>query len=208
MIHFHSLIIKEINRETDECVSVVFDIPSEIKDKYIFSQGQNVAIRTHLDETRRSFSICSSPLENELRIAIKKVTNGVFSTYANQVLKVGDVLEVMPPSGTFFTKVKPENKKHYVFFAVGSGITPIISNIKFILESEKESKVTLVYGNKNRSSIIFKEKLEALKDKHLERFSLYHILSRERTDSAFNYGRIDVTKIHQLAKLIDFDKIK
>ena len=204
-LHFHPLTVKEIIHETEDCVSIVFDIPINVKDKFIFTQGQSVAIKTHLDETRRSFSICASPLDNEFRIAVKKVINGVFSTYANEVLKVGDVLEVMPPSGTFFTKVKADNNRNYVFFAVGSGITPIISNIKFILQAEKDSKITLVYGNKNLSSIIFKEKLEALKDKYLERFSMYHILSRERTDSEFNYGRIDVNKVHQLSKLIDYD---
>ena len=204
---FHPLSVKDIKHETTDCVSILFDIPEEIKDKFIFTQGQNITIKTQLDDTRRSFSICTSPLDNELRVAVKKVTNGVFSTYANENLKVGDVLEVMTPTGNFFTEIKSENKKEYVFFAAGSGITPIISIIKTILRVEKGSNVTLVYGNKNQSSIIFKEELEALKDKHLQRFRLYHILSRERTDSDFNYGRIDVAKIHQLSKLINLDRV-
>lgn len=204
---FHPLTVKDIKHETTDCVSILFEIPDEIKDKFLFTQGQNITIKTNLDDTRRSFSICTSPLENELRVAVKKVTNGVFSTYANETLKVGDVLEVMTPTGSFFSEIKPENKKEYVFFAAGSGITPIISIIKTILRVEKESNVTLVYGNKNQSSIIFKEELEALKDKNLQRFRLYHILSRERTDSEFNYGRIDVSKIHRLSKLINLDQV-
>lgn len=204
---FHLLTVKDIKHETSDCVSILFDIPEEIKDKFVFTQGQNITIKTNLDNTRRSFSICTSPLDGELRVAVKKVTNGVFSTYANETLKVGDMLEVMTPTGSFFTEIKPENKKEYVFFAAGSGITPIISIIKTILRVEKESNVTLVYGNKNQSSIIFKEELEALKDKHLQRFRLYHILSRERTDSEFNYGRIDVAKVHQLSKLINLDAV-
>ncbi|MEO6681314.1 MAG: 1,2-phenylacetyl-CoA epoxidase subunit PaaE [Ginsengibacter sp.] len=204
---FYPLTVKEVKRETSDCVSILFELPDDIKDKFIFKQGQNLTIKTHFDENRRSFSICTCPLDNELRVAIKKVKNGVFSTYANEELKAGDVLEVMPPTGNFYTEVKPENKKEYVFFAAGSGITPIISIIKTILQTEKESNVTLVYGNKNQSSIIFKEELEALKDKHLQRFRLFHILSRERTDSDFNYGRIDVSKIRQLSKLINLDRV-
>ena len=206
-LKFHPLTIKDIKHETADCVSISFVVPEDLKEKFFFTQGQNITIKTHLDETRRSFSICTSPLDNELRVAVKKVTNGVFSTYANEQLKVGDVLEVMPPTGSFFTEVKAENKKEYVFFAAGSGITPVISIIKTILRTEKESNVTLVYGNKNLSSIIFKEELEALKDKHLQRFRSYYILSRERTDADFNYGRIDVSKIHQLSKLINLDKV-
>ena len=206
-LKFYPLTIKDIKHETSDCVSILFDVPDDLKEKFKFTQGQNITIKTHLDETRRSFSICTSPLDNELRVAVKKVTNGVFSTYANEQLKVGDVLEVMTPTGSFFTEIKPENKKEYVFFAAGSGITPVISIIKTILKTEKESNVTLVYGNKNLSSIIFKEELEALKDKHLQRFRLYYILSRERTDADFNYGRIDVNKIHQLSKLINLDGV-
>ena len=206
-LKFHPLTIKDIKHETADCVSILFDVPEELKEKFYFKQGQNITLKTHLDETRRSFSICTSPLDNELRVAVKKVTNGVFSTYANEQLKIGDVLEVMPPTGSFFTEISPENKKEYVFFAAGSGITPIISMIKTILRTEKESNVTLVYGNKNLASIIFKEELEALKDKHLQRFRLYYILSRERTDADFNYGRIDVAKIHQLSKLINLDGV-
>ncbi len=208
-LHFHKLTVKDIKQETSDCVSVSFDIPADIEKDFIFSHGQNVTIKINEEgeEFRRSYSICSSPLEKELRIAVKKVPGGLFSTFANERLKKGDVLEVMPPTGTFFTKVNPSNRKDYVFFAAGSGITPVISIIKTILRTEEHSAVTLVYGNKNLHSIIFKEEIEALKDKYLRRFRVYHILSREKTETDFNYGRIDVSKCNHLSKLINFNII-
>ena len=208
-LHFHKLTVKDIKQETPDCVSVSFDIPADKEKDFIFSHGQNVTIKINEEgeEFRRSYSICSSPLENELRIAVKKVPGGLFSTFANERLKKGDVLEVMPPTGTFFTKVNPSNRKDYVFFAAGSGITPVISIIKTILRTEEHSAVTLVYGNKNLHSIIFKEEIEALKDKYLRRFRVYHILSREKTETEFNYGRIDVSKCNHLSKLINFNII-
>ncbi len=206
-LHFHKLTVKDIKKETSDCVSIAFEIPTEIQEAFRFTQGQNITIKTKLDEVRRSYSICTSPLDNELRVAVKKVTNGVFSTFATEKLKKGDVLEVMAPTGTFFTEVKASNKKEYIFFAAGSGITPVISIIKTILFTEKNSNITLVYGNRNVSSIIFKEEIESLKDRYLQRFSVYHILSRERTETDFNFGRIDVGKCNHLSKLIDFNAV-
>jgi ring-1,2-phenylacetyl-CoA epoxidase subunit PaaE len=208
-LHFHKLSVKNIRRETKDCVSISFEIPKEIENDFLFKQGQNVTIKINIDgeEARRSYSICSSPHDNELRIAVKKVYDGFFSTFANDVLKEDDVLEVLPPTGTFFTEVKTANKRNYVFFAAGSGITPVISIIKTILFIEPESKVTLVFGNRTVASIIFKEELEALKDKYLQRFRMYHVLSRERTDADINYGRIDKKKCRQFSRLIDFNFI-
>jgi ring-1,2-phenylacetyl-CoA epoxidase subunit PaaE len=204
-LHFHKLTVKDIQHETRDCVSIAFDIPEESGKDFLFKQGQNITVKMKMEgeEIRRSYSICSCPFDNELRIAVKKVYDGSFSTFANQKLKRGDVLEVLPPTGTFFTEVNISNKKKYVLFAAGSGITPVISIIKTILRTEPESTVTLVYGNRNVSSIIFKEDLEALKDKHLQRFRIYHILSRERTEATINYGRIDAEKCARLARLID-----
>jgi ring-1,2-phenylacetyl-CoA epoxidase subunit PaaE len=206
-LHFHKLTVKDIKKETADCISIAFDVPRELQKEFQFVAGQNITIKTDLDDTRRSYSICSSPEEGELRVAVKKVANGVFSSFANEKLKKGDLLEVMSPTGTFTSAISPKNKKEYVFFAAGSGITPVISIIKTILNGEPGSRVTLVYGNKNVSSIIFKEELEALKDKHLETFRMYHILSREKTDIDFNNGRIDVDKCHQLSRLIDFKSV-
>ncbi|MEP6926527.1 MAG: 1,2-phenylacetyl-CoA epoxidase subunit PaaE [Ginsengibacter sp.] len=208
-LHFHKLTVKNIQHETKDCVSVAFDIPKELEKDFLFKQGQNVTIKVNLDgeEIRRSYSICSSPYDNELRIAVKKVYEGSFSTFACQKLKAGDILEVMPPTGAFFTEVNISNKKNYVFFAAGSGITPVISIVKTILLIEPESSVALVYGNRNVSSIIFKEQLEALKDKHLNRFRMYHILSRERMEATINYGRIDAEKCRELSKLINLTAV-
>ncbi|MEO6135326.1 MAG: 1,2-phenylacetyl-CoA epoxidase subunit PaaE [Ginsengibacter sp.] len=206
-LHFHKLTVADIKQETSECVSIAFDIPESLKKEFKFIQGQNITIKSGLDDIRRTYSICSSPLDQQLRVAVKRVVNGVFSTYACENLKKGDVLDVMVPAGSFYTEIKEGNKKEYVFFAAGSGITPTISIIKTILLLEKESNVTLVYGNKNSSSIIFKDEIEAFKDKYLQRFRVYHILSRERTESDFNYGRIDVSKCNHVSRLVNMDSV-
>jgi ring-1,2-phenylacetyl-CoA epoxidase subunit PaaE len=205
-IHFHKLVVKEVRKETPECVSVLFDIPEEIKKDFEFKQGQSLTMRTFLDgeEVRRTYSICASPLDDEWRVAIKQQESGLFSSYANEQLKKGDVLEVMPPVGKFYTPLDPQQKKNYVAFAAGSGITPVISIIKTTLRTEPKSQFTLVYGNRNKNSIIFKEELEGLKDKFIDRFRIIHILSRERTDAAINSGRIDTNKLGELTKLIDY----
>ena len=136
------------------------------------------------EEVRRTYSLCSSPLDNKWKVAIKKVEGGLFSSFANENLKEGDVLEVMEPVGKFYTELNPTNKKNYLAFAAGSGITPVISIIKTTLRTEPQSSFTLVYGNRSRSSIIFFEELEGLKNKFIDRFNFINILSRERTDSS------------------------
>ena len=206
-LHFHPLTVKKIKRETPDCVSISFTIPGELQKEFTFKQGQSLTLRKTLqgEEIRRSYSICTSPLDNELRVAIKQVQGGLFSTFANTTLQPGDVLDVMPPSGKFYTELDPSNKKNYVAFAAGSGITPIISLIKTTLQTEPQSNFTLVFGNKNHLSIIFKEELEALKDKYIERFRLVHILSRERMEAEINYGRINADKCLQLTKLINLN---
>jgi ring-1,2-phenylacetyl-CoA epoxidase subunit PaaE len=208
-IHFHKLAVKEVKKETPECVSVLFDIPDEVKNDFAFQQGQSLTMRTFLngEEVRRTYSICASPLDNEWRVAVKKQEGGLFSSFANDELKKGDVLEVMPPVGKFYTPLDPQQKKNYVAFAAGSGITPVISIIKTTLRTEPKSQFTLVYGNRNKNSIIFKEELEGLKDKFIDRFRIIHILSGERTDAAINSGRIDRDKLSELSKLIDYKSI-
>ncbi len=206
-IHFHSLKIKEVNKETDDCVSVAFEIPDELKEDFYFKQGQSLTMRTTInaEEVRRTYSLCSSPLENVWKVAIKKVDGGLFSTFANENLRKGDILDVMPPVGKFYVELNPENKKNYLAFAAGSGITPIISIIKTTLETEPQSSFTLVYGNKSRSSIIFFEELEGLKNKYLQRFNFINILSRERTDATINFGKINNEKLDELSKLIEYE---
>jgi ring-1,2-phenylacetyl-CoA epoxidase subunit PaaE len=205
-IHFHPLKIKEVQKETADCVSVLFEIPEDLKKKFAFQPGQSLAMRATIngEEVRRTYSLCSSPLDEEWKVAIKKVAGGLFSIYANDTLKAGDVLDVMEPTGKFYTPLNPSNKKNYLAFVAGSGITPVLSIIKTTLRTEPNSNFTLVYGNKSHASIIFFEELEALKNKFIDRFYFINILSRERTDSAINYGRITTDKLFDLEKLIDY----
>jgi ring-1,2-phenylacetyl-CoA epoxidase subunit PaaE len=205
-VHFEKIRVKRVKKETPDCVSIVFDIPQELQEKFFYKHGQHLTMRTFIngEEVRRSYSLCSSPLDKEWRVAVKKAEGGSFSSYANTVLKTGDLLEVMPPLGHFYTEVDPAHKKSYVAFAAGSGITPVLSIIKTVLTTELNSSITLVYGNRNRSSIIFREQLEALKNKYIDRFSLIHVLSREMTDAAVNHGRIDAAKCALLfQKVVD-----
>jgi ring-1,2-phenylacetyl-CoA epoxidase subunit PaaE len=202
--HFHKLTIQEVRRETPDCVSIAFEVPAELKDTFKYNHGQSLTIRAYLNgqEVRRSYSICSCPLDDELRIAVKKVGSGAFSAFANEQLKKGDTLEVMPPIGRFFTELNAANKKSYVAFAAGSGITPILSIIKTTLLTEPNSEFTLVFGNRSRHTIIFKEELEALKNRFINRFTVIHVLSREQMDAPINFGRIDALKCEALFKNI------
>jgi ring-1,2-phenylacetyl-CoA epoxidase subunit PaaE len=204
--HFRTLTIEDVRRETAECISVAFAIPAAFREEFRWRQGQNITLRTRIngEEIRRSYSICSSPLDNELRVAIKQVPGGVFSTFANEQLQKGHVIDVLPPSGKFYTELLPENRKRYLAFAAGSGITPILSLIKTTLAVEPGSHFTLVYGNRHRGSILFREELEGLKNRYIDRLSLLHILSREQMDNPLNQGRIDTVKCAELChRLID-----
>lgn len=194
--HFHPVKVKEVKKETEDCVSVAFEIPDELKKDFAYQPGQYVNVRAfiHGKEERRSFSLCSSPMNNEWRIAIKKVPGGIFSAYAMDQLKAGDTIDLMPPMGKFTIPLDPSHYNNYVAIAAGSGITPVISIIKSVLAIEQNSSISLVYGNRNRQSIIFLEELEAMKNKYMDRFNLIHILSREITDATINTGRIDAQK--------------
>lgn len=208
MIHFHPLKVKKIERETEDCVTIEFEVPPELRDVFGFHQGQNLTIRKVMngEELRRNYSICTSPFDQNLKVAVKKVPGGLFSTFANEELKAGDMLDVLPPTGKFYTPLDPAQKKNYVAFAAGSGITPVISIIKTTLLTEPHSTFALVYGNRTKNSIIFKEELEALKDKFLDRFRMYHVLSREKAEAPLNSGRIDVPKLELLfSKIINME---
>jgi ring-1,2-phenylacetyl-CoA epoxidase subunit PaaE len=200
--HFHKLKVADLRKETPECVSIAFDVPEELKKDFVFKHGQNITLRITIegDEVRRSYSICSSPLENELRVAVKQAAFGRFSTWANTQLKKGDELEVLSPTGKFYTELNASHTKNYLAIAAGSGITPVISIIKTTLATEPGSRFTLVYGNRNRGNIIFKEQLEALKNQYMDRLAIHYILSREKTDADINYGRINADKLNQLGE--------
>lgn len=181
MAKFHTLTVTDIVKETQDCVSVAFQIPEPLKEEFNYIQGQYVTLKMNIggEEVRRSYSICSSPVvDEELRIAIKKVAEGRVSGFINENLKVGDTLDVMTPMGNFFTQMDPSHKKNYVLFAGGSGITPMLSILKTILHKEPLSSAILFYGNQDEESIIFKKHLESLQEKYKDRFRLYNILDK------------------------------
>ena len=190
---FHPLTIRECRRETADTVSIAFDVPTDLADRFRFVQGQYLTLKTHIgdEEVRRSYSICSGVDEGELRVAVKKVDGGLFSTHANQSLAPGAVLEVMTPMGRFHTPIDPNAARTYVAFAAGSGITPVMSILKTVLAQEPKSRFVLVYGNRTVSSIIFREELEDLKNRYIGRLVIHHVLSREPEEAGLLGGRID-----------------
>jgi ring-1,2-phenylacetyl-CoA epoxidase subunit PaaE len=194
---FHTLKVKDIRNETDESVSVAFDLPESLRTQYAFLPGQYLTLRTNIkgEDVRRSYSICSCPFNEDLRVAIKKLEGGLFSTYANEQLRIGDELQVMTPEGSFTTDVKENQVKTYVAFAAGSGITPIMSLMKTILEVEKNSQFILFYGNRTSNSIIFRDEIDALKNTYMNRLRVSHILSREDQGSDATRGHIDASKV-------------
>ncbi len=197
---FHTLKVKEVRRETEEAVSISFEVPESLLAEYAFIPGQYLTLRTMVDgeDIRRSYSLCSAPYENEWRVAVKQVEEGKLSTFVNTALKAGDELEVMTPMGNFKLETNPIAQKSYVLFAAGSGITPVLSILKQILTQEPLSDVTLFYGNKNFASIIFREELEALKNKYMSRLRVIHVLSRESLGNKIQKGRIDGQKCEDL----------
>lgn len=208
MAKFHPIAVKTLIKETEDCTSVEFDVPEELKESYNYKQGQHVTVRAMVngEDVRRSYSVCTSPQEARLKVAVKKVDKGRLSTFINEQLKEGDVLELMPPSGSFNTELDPAQSKNYIGFAGGSGITPIISILKSVLQTEKQSTFTLVYANRGTESIIFREELEGLKNVYLGRLVIHHIFSEEHQELDLFNGFIDKEKIQALSKtLIDFD---
>ena len=203
MSHFHQLRVASLTNETRDAVVVTFDVPAAEREAFQFLPGQHLTLRGNFDgeEVRRSYSICSAPFEPKLRIAIKRVQDGLFSTWANKELRPGHAIDCMVPSGHFHVPMKPLAARHHVAFVAGSGITPVLSILKTALVMEPHSRFTLVYGNRSASSMIFKEELEALKDRYLGRLNLVFILSREQQDVELFNGRIDGAKVDQLLRL-------
>lgn len=198
---FHKLSVKEVRRETPNAVSVVFNIPEDLKEEFNFIPGQYITVQMDLDgdKIRRAYSICSSQKSNELRVAIKSVEKGSFSVYANTKLKPGDIIEVADPEGKFNLNTSDSNKKNYIAFAAGSGITPIISMIKSVIETEKESKFILIYGNKSSDETIFKKELDALAEKYKNQFEVNYVFSQKLGINA-SFGRINIDVVHQILK--------
>lgn len=207
---FYPLRVKTIEKVTADCSVLSLEVPETAREAFAFRQGQHLTLRATIngEEVRRSYSLCSSPLEEEWKVAVKKVVDGRFSSYANEVLKAGDELEVMRPSGRFYVPTDPGQQKNYVAFAAGSGITPIISIIKTHLRLEPKSTFTLFYVNRTAASIILKEELEDLKNQYLDRFELFYFLTQEKRSIPLFNGRIDAEKLDIIFKtLLDRDSI-
>ncbi|MBX2829189.1 MAG: 2Fe-2S iron-sulfur cluster binding domain-containing protein [Flavobacteriaceae bacterium] len=200
MATFHSIQIKDIYKETTDCSVITFDIPESLTSQFAFRQGQHLTLKALIDgeDTRRSYSLCSSPLEGVWKVAVKQIPGGKFSTYVNEELKAGDTLEVMPPSGTFGVDCKVDSSKNYLFFAAGSGITPVLSMIKAHLAQEPNSTCKLFYVNRTTKSIIFKEELEQLRNQYFGRLEIYYFLTKERRDIELFNGRFDDAKMEVL----------
>jgi ring-1,2-phenylacetyl-CoA epoxidase subunit PaaE len=196
-VEFHPLRVLEVSPLTDESVTVTFDVPEELARTFEYLPGSHVTMRARIDgeDVRRSYSICSNANEGKLRVGVKRLPGGVFSNWAIERLKAGDVIEVMPPVGEFTIDPDPGSAGHRVAIAAGSGITPVLSLISTTLESEPESSWTLIYGNRTANSVMFLEELEGLKDRYADRFQLLHVLSREGSDLPLLSGRIDDAKI-------------
>lgn len=202
MADFYNIKVADIYKETDDTSVITFDMPSELKDLFKFRQGQHLTLKADIDgeDVRRSYSLCSSPLDNQWRVAVKLIPEGKFSTYINEKVKTGDHIEVMPPSGTFGVSANPEKSKNYLFFAAGSGITPVLSMIKTHLAAEPNATCKLFFVNKTAKSIIFKEELEQLRNTYFGRLEIYYFLTKERRDIELFNGRFDDDKMKVLTK--------
>lgn len=206
MRQFHPLRVAEVKRETPEAVSIRFDVPQDLASLFQYTPGQHLTLKTEIggQEVRRSYSICSGTDEGMLRIAVKKIPEGVFSGHANAGLQPGDTIEVYPPTGRFSVEIDPEAERSYVAFVAGSGITPVLSIVKTVMAREPKSRFLLVYGNRTPSSIMFMEELAALKDRYMGRLEIVHVLSQGQSDIPLFNGRIDADKVQAVLKhLVD-----
>ncbi len=205
---FHRLRVREVCPVTSDAISVAFEVPDALRDAYRFTQGQFLTLREQVagEELRRSYSVCVGvpdyERDGELRVAIKRVSGGRFSNWANDTLRAGATLDVMTPDGRFFTPVSPRQARRYAGFAGGSGITPMLSLIKTTLSVEPDSEFTLVYGNRSVSSIMFVEELEALKNRYMRRFRLIHVLSDEAQEFELLSGLLDRSRCDELLRTL------
>jgi len=199
MSKFHRLPIARVDRETRDAVAITFDVPDALREQFRFEAGQHLTLRADIagEDVRRSYSICAAVGE-PLRVAVKRAPGGIFSAWANERLRAGTTVEVMPPMGHFSVAHEPLAARHYLGIAAGSGITPLLSMIATALATEPRSRFTLIYGNRASATVMFRDELAALKDRYLERFNLVHVLSREAQDIELLHGRIDRAKADAL----------
>ena len=201
---FHPLRVRRIEPDTAEAVIVTFEVPTELRDVFGFTQGQYLTLRCEVEgqDLRRSYSICAGVDDGELRVGVRKVNGGVFSNWINAYLKPGDTLQVMAPQGRFFVPIDRAAQRQYVGIAGGSGITPILSIMKTVLGREPRSRFTLIYGNRALKSTMFKEEIEDLKNKYLTRLVLHHVFSDEHTDAPINHGVMNRAKIGEFLRTL------
>jgi ring-1,2-phenylacetyl-CoA epoxidase subunit PaaE len=193
----HPLTVRAVQPLTDDAVVIEFEVPPELEGEFAFTHGQHVSLRCEAagDDTRRSYSICNAAGSGQLRVAVKRLPGGIFSAFALEQLRAGDVVEVVTPIGHFNTPLDPSHALSYAMIAAGSGIAPILSNLTTILAVEPQSSVTLIYGNRTVKDIMFLEELEDLKNRYPDRFALYHVLSREEQEVQLFHGRIDAERL-------------
>ncbi|HEX8839183.1 MAG TPA: 1,2-phenylacetyl-CoA epoxidase subunit PaaE [Sphingomicrobium sp.] len=198
-VHFHALKVAEVIPETDEANSIRFEVPPELRDAFSFKAGQHLTLRATIngEEVRRNYSLCTAPAETDWMVTVKRIGGGLFSNWVGDQLKPGDTLEVMVPHGSFTTDFNPQNARHLVGIAGGSGITPVLSLIKTLLREEPRSRFTLFYGNRDSSSVIFLEALAALKDKHIGRLEIYHFLDQEEQDIDLFNGMLNRERLEE-----------
>jgi ring-1,2-phenylacetyl-CoA epoxidase subunit PaaE len=202
MSKFYPLTVAKVKHETRDAVAVTFAVPPELTSTFAYQQGQHLTLRAQIagEDVRRSYSICSAVQDEQLRVAIKKTPGGLFSNWANDSLAPGVTLDVMPPMGHFNVPLDPNSERHYLAFAAGSGITPILSIVKTTLLAEPKSRFTLVYGNRASSSVIFRDELTDLKDMYMGRLKLVYVMSREQQDIELFNGRITGEKCSAFLK--------
>ncbi|MBT0607541.1 2Fe-2S iron-sulfur cluster-binding protein [Aequorivita echinoideorum] len=203
MAKFHKIKVKDVHKETRDTSVITFDVPNELAEDFKFRQGQHLTLKADIDgeDTRRSYSLCSSPVDKEWKVAVKLIPGGKFSNFVNKKLQTGDVLEIMQPSGAFGVEIS-EEPKTYVAFAAGSGITPVLSMIKTHLALEPNAKFKLFYLNRTVKSIIFKEEIEQLRNQYFGRFEIFYFLTKEQRDIELLNGRFTSEKLREI-----FDKI-
>jgi ring-1,2-phenylacetyl-CoA epoxidase subunit PaaE len=201
---FHPLAVQSVEQLTEDAVAITFAVPDDLRDNYAYDAGQHLTVRTEIDgvEVRRNYSICAPATSGRLRVAVKRLEGGVFSGFATGGLAVGDVMDVMTPTGRFVPRLDPGQTKRYCAVAAGSGITPVLSIVATVLDVEPDSSVTLVYGNRTTRSVMFLDELADLKDQHPTRFRVINVLSREQQDVNLFNGRIDAAKLTRLMETL------
>lgn len=201
---FHDLSVRRIEPDTPEAVVVTFAVPPELRETFGFTQGQYLTLRKTIDgqDLRRSYSICAGVDDGELRVGVRKVKDGVFSNWIHEQLKPGDLISVMAPQGRFFVPLDPQAQRHHLGIAGGSGITPILSILKTVMVREPHSRFTLIYGNRALRSTMFKEELEDLKNRWMQRVVLHHVFSDEPTDSPLNMGVMNRDKLGEFLRTV------